>query len=154
MITHFNPSLTLQNFPVLNLGRGVHHVPGKAMEDSFNSFKTLSKFKQLCLSDLQSGTLKMLPRDIQSTQWLPLISLMMRILRAKIHHGRHTQLPQQSRCKAKLAVPHLLSLNPVINLALNCLPHLVSAILLAPYSLPGCHPMPRCTRGESLTVCH
>ena len=135
----------LQSFPVLNLTGDAHHVPGRAAKDSFNNFKISRGCKQLYPSDPQSRALKTLCRVNQSIRWLPLISFMMRILKAKFHRG--------SQLKLKLTSPRLHSPNPVINLVLNCLLCLALKILVAPSSLPRCHPLSRGTLGESLTVC-
>ena len=143
MIT-LQPLSILQRSPVLNLSGGVHHIPGKAAEDSFSSFKTSSGCKQPCLSDPQSGALKMLRRDIQSTRWLHLIRLTMRISKVKFCHLRQLNPHKAS--------PHLHSRNPVINLASNCLLFLALETQVAPFNLPRCHPLSMCTLGESLTV--
>ena len=143
MIT-LQPLSILQRSLVLNLSRGIHHVPGKAVEDSFSSFKTSSGCKQPCLSDPQSGALKMLCRDIQSTRWLHLIRLTMRISKVKFCHLRQLNPHKAS--------PHLHSHNLVINLASNCLLFLALETQVAPFNLPRCHPLSMCTLGESLTV--
>ena len=134
----------LQSFPVLNLTGDAHRIPGRAAEDSFNNFKISRGCKQLYPSDPQSGALKTLHRVNQSIRWLPLISFTMRILKAKFHCG--------SQLKLKLTSPRLHSPNPAINSVLNCLPCLALKILVAPSSLPRCHPLSRGTLGESLTV--
>ena len=143
MIT-LQPLSILQRSLVLNLSGGVRHVPGKAVEDNFNSFKTSSGCKQPCLSDPQSGALKMLRRDIHSIRWLHLISLTMRISKVKFCSWRQLNPHKAS--------PRLHSRNPVINSASNCPLFLALEIQVAPFSLPRCHPPSMCTLGESLTV--
>ena len=134
----------LQSFPVLNLTGDAHRVPGRAAEDNFNNFRISRGCKQLYPSDPQSGALKTLRRDNQSIRWLPLISFMMKILKAKFHRG--------CQLKLKLTSPCLHSPNLAINSVSNCLPCPALKILVAPSRLPRCHPLSRGTLGESLTV--